>query len=405
LVTLLLKQTFSNRAPVPPTVLSWQGRRLCGRNSRTKKEIKIVKYALTAVAVLAFVTTLEAQEAAGGGVCDKLTQPYMSTTSDLGQTYIPFRLPNQQNLSMTWGIGALDDAGTLLMHADDALWGSESDGCQWRKIKQNVVGLFSVATGPAGYGYAWASGGGDVYQVHHDASSSARWVATYHKGKVNDMVGLGVDLADPLHVRTAGGTGQQWESFDGGATWGPLGVEPVPGRRFGYIVAYDPNDLDHAVFGHAIDGGFVTFDGGQTWTQSTGLVAVPGSPVNFFNAVISPVDGATVFATASDRSNGIQQYIYASTDGGMSYTPVLADGMDGVLLHTQPAMEADSHNANILRFLFSTSPAFYGSYIYEYDLSAGVLRWGHNANIPRMRTFESSRVSPGSIHVGFDYYQ
>jgi len=97
------------------------------------------------------------------------------------------------------------------------------------------------------------------------------------------------------------------------------------------------------------------------------------------------------------------RHIDASLDGGVTYRPVLDHMSDGVLLQNAPVMEADVKDAGILRFLGSAHPFYGGTTFYEYDLSMNTLSAFRNTSIPTIRVMESSRVSPGAIHVGWDY--
>jgi photosystem II stability/assembly factor-like uncharacterized protein len=327
----------------------------------------------------------------------------MSSTTDGGSTFTTFRLPTQRNFSLTWGIASLDSDGTLVMQADDALYGSENDGCRWTKIGSEAVGIYRVAAGPQGHAYAWQDNGGAIYQVTHGDTPNNRWSSSYRKSPINGMKGFAVDPNDPLHVRTASDPGQIYDSVDGGLTWRAIGVPAMPGGVLGYVTSFDPNDLDHVVYGRVTDGGYVTFDGGQTWTKAKGLAAIVGSPVNFFNAVISPADGNTVFAVVLDRSNGTERRVYSSIDGGLTYTPRLNDGVNGVYLTNSTVMKADHDDPNLLRFVFSSSPVFGGTFFYEYDLGSDTVTTTPNASLPRVREIEPSRASPGKLHVGFDF--
>lgn len=359
--------------------------------------------------------------------CQRVNTQYMSTTSDFGASFLPYRTPTQRTLSMTWGIAALDDNGTLLMQAGDGLWGSENDGCSWTQLRalppvkpggdrlstnpgEIAVGIYRITAGSAGRAYAWEDNGGDLLRVDHASTDGMRWQVTTLRSPTGSMHGFGVDAADPLHVRTAGNDGWIQESFDGGVRWRARGVPAMPGGTLGYVIAFDANDIDHAVYGRVSDGGFVTYDGGETWTPSTGLASVDRGRVNLFNAVISSVDGNVVFAMGLDLTESLNnapsrgRHIYASNDGGMTFTPVLDHLSDGVLLSNGPVMLCDPVDANKLVFLSSSKPVFGGTTFYGYDLGSGSLTNVHNDTIPRIRTLAYSRVSPGSLHAGFDWF-
>lgn len=374
--------------------------------------------------------------AAMGTDCARTSTQYMSTTTDLGASFVDFPTARQATLSLTWGLAALDDAGTLVMQADDELWVSENDGCSWAKVRgiptrpkagtknysaedtsdptaaplPAADGIFRVVAGDANLAYAWQDNGGRLIRVQRPDTPGARWESVEFRAPTANMHGFGVDANDAFHVRTAGNDGQIFESFDGGASWHARGIPASRSNFLGYVVAFDPNDLDHVVYGRVTDGGFVTFDGGRSWTQSTGLTSTLGGSVNLFNAVISPVDGNTVFAMAIDLaetsagapSNG--RHIYASTDGGASFAPVLDHLSEGVLLSNGPVMLADPLVAGRLLFLSSSKPVFGGTTFYEYDLDSDSMKSVHNDTIPPIRVLAHSRVNPGALHAGFDWF-
>lgn len=347
-----------------------------------------------------------------GSTCPRRNNGFMSTTFDGGTTIEAVRTPMMGPNSippLTWGLIALDDIGTLVMHADEKLWGSLNDGCTWSRLGNTVGGLFRIVSDGAGVAYAWQINGGQIYQISNTTATRRGWSVVDIDGKVNDMDGLDVDRTDPLHIRAAGNIGQIWESFDGGISWTPSGVPAATVNQGGLVMTFDPSDFDHAVYGRTLDGGFVTFDAGATWTQSAGLTVVAGGDTNLFSAVISPLNGDIVFAMAVDReewlsgdpSNG--RHIYESLDGGLTYTPVMSENTDDVILTSGPLLVANPFDANRLHLFASLSPGFGGTRFYDYDLSTGIVQTIHNPDMTRIRSMEISRVTPEAIHVGFDY--
>jgi hypothetical protein len=347
------------------------------------------------------------------GACPRMTKPFMSTTFDSGATFIPFNRTTARRPVITTGLAGLDDKGALVVHAGDSFWGSMDDGCTWVEIHSSVVGngipgsgrgdahgIFRVVAGPDGYAYGWEDNGDELYQIRH-IPPGARWTKVrLAAAPLPNMHGFAVDAADPMRIRAAGDDAQIYESLDGGTSWIDHGVPARHDHYRGYVVAFDANDLDHAVYGR-VYGAYVTFDGGQSWLRSVGLTSDPRNRVNLFNAVISPVDGNTVFAMGLEIETGAR-HIYASTDGGRVYRPVADHGSDGVYLTNGPFMMCDPYDSDVVRFLFSPSPAFGATRFFTLDLSGGISTI-YNHTTPEIRVMMHSRCRRGAIHVGFDH--
>lgn len=347
--------------------------------------------------------------------CRHVTKTFMSTTIDSGATFIPFGPVAARNRTSAHGLAALDDEGTLVAHAGGSFWGSENDGCTWVEIHTRTTGdlvsrggredahaNFRVSAGPHGYAYGWEISGEELFQILYRPSGGVRWSKVRGVAPIPNMRGFVVDATDPLRIRTGRADGQIYESLDGGTSWVTVGGPAGPARWHGYFVAFDANSLDHAVWGCVHEGGFVTFDGGQTWMRSQGLTSVPGGRVNLFKAVISPVDGNTVFAMGLELETGAR-HIYASTDGGRTYHAAVDHGSDGVYLTNGPFMMCDPWDSGVLRFLFSPSPGFGATRFFAYDLDRDELSTVYKTGIPKVRVMAHSRLRPGAIHVGFEY--
>ena len=374
---------------------------------------------LTALALGAAILLIPGAPAAAQGGCQAVHRPYATISDDGGQSFVPYRGAPITEYSLTWGLAATAVPGLVYMHAANALWVSENDGCTWTQFGSTAFNLFRIATGSGDVAYAWSEDRSKFFYRLEPNGGRTGYLATENPAPEFELVGFGVDANDSSHVRAVGQTGQIWESFEGGAatTWTAIGEPANPQAVFAYFAAFDPNDLDHVVFGQPTEGGFVTFDGGQSWDRSLfisdprGQGAPPGQAsdnIFAFTGVISPVDGNIVYAravdheqlNAGDPSNG--RYVYLSVDGGASFVPAIHEIADGVPLPTQPLMVADSNDANVVHLVRSGSPFFGGTTFYRYDGSTDTTTSTTNQIIPIVRSITFSRQTPGRFIVGFE---
>jgi hypothetical protein len=357
--------------------------------------------------------------------CTDTNSPHMTISYDGLASYVPYIGPPASS-GLTWGLTTLNNDGFVIMHSDAQLWASLDDGCTWTAIgTTDPFGLYRIARASDTSAYAWfenGSGSGPkagIYFIRNSPAGSDTFLVTFRPAPVPAMHGFGVDPANPAHARTANNAGLIYETFNAGATWAPIGVAASPGGGFlSYVIEFDPSDLDHAVFGRSSAGSFVTFDGGASWTQATGLMSTKDHGTNFFSAAISPVDGNHVFAMAIDLGETFNpnepppppsqgRHLYLSTDGGLTYTPVLSQGTgggepgEGIFVQNQPVIRASRTDANVFHYLFSVSPAFGGTTVYRYEV--GVPGWTsiHSESISKLRIFDESGVHPGAWLLGF----
>ncbi|MCB9853493.1 MAG: hypothetical protein H6819_10390 [Phycisphaerales bacterium] len=366
--------------------------------------------------------------------CPGIFEPYVSITYDPLDMFVPYTGPaTPANTFFTWAVTALDVPNVVLAHAEGQIWASVNDGCSWTSIAQTDQsgGLYRIEPGPLGFAYAWVDNGtgstdpgAGIYQIRYDADAVPAFDVEFRRAPVSQMNGFGVDHLNPHHVRTANTDGELQDSLDGGQSWQRIGVPASTSSVLAYVTEFDPNDLDHVVYGRVSEGAYVTFDGGNSWTQSGGLRSIPTRGNNFFSATISPVDGNIVFGMGIDLgetglpgdppappSHG--KHIYASTDGGLTFAPVLSQGTgggepgEGVFMQNQPVMKSDWENPTKFYYLFGTSCVFGGTYFYGYDLTTGVLETAiadeNNGCIPKPRQFEWSRTNPGALLMGFEF--
>ncbi|MEM6611254.1 MAG: hypothetical protein AAF652_03185 [Cyanobacteria bacterium P01_C01_bin.72] len=144
----------------------------------------------------------------------------------------------------------------------------------------------------------------------------------------------------PLHLVRLGG--QRWRnvylgatSNDGGITWQPW--QQIPPRRQFMRAAIDPNNPQHFVVTTSEAQPLVTFDGGASWQEVTGLPNGETAPWNWNQSL------------AADGANGDRFYyfaagkVYRSDDGGISFRVVTQDLPPGEnhILTTVPGREGE----------------------------------------------------------------
>ena len=303
----------------------------------------------------------------------------VAITSNEGATLVASNRPLRPT-TYAFGLAVLPDVpNTMYLAHDRTLLRSTTAGCRWTEVgtvETTSDGFpISLAAARGNRAYAWSENRNDFARI--DGTS-----ITYVGAPVDAIVGVGTDPVDADGVRFGDGNGQLWASTNAGARFSPIGV-PVPGLGLYYRAAFDPANLDHVVVGAVINGAFVTFDGGATWTPATGLSSTGRGPVNVFSVVVSPADPMTVFAMGLDidesdagaPSQG--RHIYLSRDGGLSFRPVV-DRSNDVILPNGVPMAAHPTNANVVYFSYGSSFQGYGADLYRYDDTTGQVTKTHN---------------------------
>lgn len=351
--------------------------------------------ALTALAVPALAGVPAAWQVPGCGVVTGT--PAVTFTHDAGQTLTP--LSRQlRGVSYTTGLVALDLPNRLLAIKDNELLISNDAGCRFVPLARwnrgtGQPGVLSKGVGDRAY--AWADGGPDLLRVDGTQLVPLRSPAAA-------VYGLAADAAERARVRLGDQSGQLWESIDAGLTWQPIGVNAPVESGLVYRIAFDPNDLDHAVVGSAVSGAFVTTDGGQSWTAAAGFS--DDGRANVFNLVIAPSDGQTVYAMGlnlAESDAGVPsggRHIYISRNGGTSFQPIVDRSAD-IVITNGPPMAVDPLDANRLYFIFGTSFDNYGTDIYRVDGLTGIVSRTHNA-YHRMIGIAFNPADPSLIYFG-----
>lgn len=238
--------------------------------------------------------------------------------------------------------------------------------------------------GPAGArfpGWAWGAVSGRITALARDGSGTlyvagaaggawksvddgANWTSLFDAAPTQSIGALAVDPHDARVVWA--GTGDynasceayfglgMLRSEDGGASWqlrngtGPTALDSV--ASFSAIVV-DPLDTQHVLAGavsrgcrdgvRAAGGVFVTRDGGVTWTQRLGDVAV--------YSLVQDQQDRRVYWSGTD--NGV----YKSIDGGERWMRQTASGLPGVLGGRAEVAIAPS-DGRVVYALFSSVP-------------------------------------------------
>ncbi|MEL6905383.1 MAG: glycosyl hydrolase, partial [Planctomycetota bacterium] len=150
----------------------------------------------------------------------------------------------------------------------------------------------------------------------------------FMSGRISDIA---VDPADASTWYVAVGSGGVWKTTNRGTTWNPvfddqasysIGCVAVDANRPGTVWAGTGENVSgrHVGFG---DGIYVSHDGGQSWAKK-GLEASE----HIGSIVVHPGDSNTLFVAAQGPlwSGGGERGVYKTTDGGESWTQVLAAG-------------------------------------------------------------------------------
>ena len=130
---------------------------------------------------------------------------------------------------------------------------------------------------------------------------------------VGRITGFSVEAADNDHIIVSAETGGVWRTYDGGATWEPLGDYFSNLRA--YSVAIHPDDPDTYLFGSSSGLIYESNDAGATWNQ---IADLSNSLVN--KILINPDNTDIIFASSQNAG------FYRSTDGGSTWSgPIVND--------------------------------------------------------------------------------
>ncbi|MEV0230656.1 hypothetical protein [Nonomuraea sp. NPDC050786] len=360
----------------------------------------------TALAVLsAAAPALAGDEPTGDGLAGFWRQPICRTvTGDGSVTYTRNDgrtiAPTSQVLRpvvYTTGLVALDRPNELLAMSNNRLLSSKDAGCTWTAAGEVSGSQVELVPARGGRAYAWDREGNLALATPEGVTPLT--------SPAGELAGLGADRFRGDRLRVADGSGRLYDSRDGGRTWRPIGVPawPQSDLLMAYTAVFDPYDLNHVVLGASNVGARVTFDGGRTWSASTGLSAT-GGKVNVFSAAISPAAPNVVYAMGLDIAESEAgapsggRHIYRSYDGGRRFTRVVDQG-DEVTIPNGPLLAPHPTDPGVLYFDFGTGWSNIGTDIYRYDARLNRVTVNHNS-YDRITSIAFNPANPGVMYLG-----
>ncbi|WP_433435584.1 hypothetical protein [Nonomuraea sp. CA-141351] len=359
----------------------------------------------TALAVLSAATPAVAgDDPAGDGLAGWRQPSCHTVTGDGSVTYtrndgrtIASTSQVLRPVVYTTGLVALDRPNELLAMSNNQLLSSKDAGCTWTAAGEVSGRHIELAAARDGLAYAWDRDG--------DITLATPGGVTPLTSPAGELVGLGTDRRRGDHLRVADGSGRLYDSGDGGRTWQPIGVPawPQSDLLMVYTAVFDPYDLDHVVLGASDTGARVTFDGGRTWTTSSGLTQT-GNKINVFSAAISPAAPNVVYAMGLDIAESEAgapsggRHIYRSDDGGRRFTRVVDQG-DGVTLVNGPLLVPHPTDPGVLYFDFGTGWSGIGTDIYKYDSRLNRVTINHNS-YDRVTSIAFNPSNPRVMYLG-----
>ena len=303
--------------------------------------------------------------------CDVRGTAAVTFTRDEGTTLAP--TSPLTGTVYTYGLVALGNGVLVAEHAGDFLR-SRDHGCTWTVIGAAPTSIMRMVAG-GGRVYAWADNNRQLARIDDDDTIT-----------VLEPPGIGVLKGAHVHADgrlTLALDATLVSSTDFGATFDRGTVPALVGddANLVYRAIFAGKDGDHVVIGAASVGARVSFDGGRSWTASTGL-SVSGR-ANLFEGSFSPTNDDVLWAMGLDIDESLatpntSKHIYRSTDGGLTFSKVLTEGGDVVLVNG-PTMAASPTNDNVFYFVFGTYFQGFGTDLYRV-VADGTFTRTHNDN-------------------------
>lgn len=334
--------------------------------------------------------------------CETVTgEPIASYSPDAGVTIVPNAEPIEVDpAAVTTGIALTSGHGGLLFAthaATRSVYISTDAGCHWSLLAQRADGSFFNLSANDTHGFVT---GGGLHRLGPDGSVDfveLPFDANY----------LATTRADPAAVYALSSDDEIWRGAGQGASWVRQGTRsPTPNLVQQLFI--NPNDSLHFVATGSGGELAVSFDGGNTWTASMGIVqdADSGTTRGVVFSSDSPVTDMYVNGSRAYRDDDgiiirVDNFIARSLDGGLTWEDVVADGGDirfgnAASLATRPGSTGE------VIFTGIDCP-FEPARLYHYrasDDSVTILTYGDQSEVRGFGSIVFHPTDPDVLYVG-----
>ncbi|HEX7830688.1 MAG TPA: hypothetical protein VF787_13610 [Thermoanaerobaculia bacterium] len=305
--------------------------------------------------------------------------PAVAVSTDAGASLLPHVDPQEPGLQIhTFGLASAGSAEKLIAVTGRIPITSNDGGCSWTfdgRIQFPDHGYRLAPAGTLGT-FAWTIYRPELFFIGDEIVQRA--------APMQLPINIDVDANAPQQLAAADDQGVIWWSDDAAATWQVHAQAPA--RAPLYALEFSPRGRKHAIAAGLADGTHVTFDGGATWTRSTGVEGL-----NVFTIAFSPVQPDVVWAVAANpKVEGTERRgIYHSRDGGLSFHKILTASAE---IPMKNGFTIAPSPANAYRLYF----ALPGTTLYVIDDEGTLLQ---RTDVPGLRDFDSIVFSPANPRV------